>query len=314
MAGDVRVLGDLARSASLQRIPSPSIWYSALVAGPPFFEDRRARLSTRGARAGALPWSRAATPGTDWRLMVAEARGSGAQRIKLYAALSADVLQPITEEAHRQGLRVWSHAALFPARPRDIVAAGVDVLSHAALLVWDAEERLPDYTQRASADYSRAPATELDNVLKDMAARGTLLEPTLHVSFAQAAQAGRWSAEITRRAHRLGVQLVAGTDGLGPGAAGELPTLHRELELLVTEAGLTPLEAIVAATRNAARALGIDESFGTAAVGKSADFVVLNADPTASVSHTREIACVIRGGRVYATKAPAEKGCGVEPS
>ncbi len=313
MAGDVRVLADLARSANLQRIPSPAIWYSALVGGPPFFEDPRARNSARGARAGALPWSRAATPATDWRLMIAEARGSGAQGIKLYAALPADVVQPITEEAHRQGLRVWSHAALFPARPRDIVAAGVDVLSHAALLVWDTEERLPDYTQRGSADYAAAPSARLDDVLKEMAARGTMLEPTLHVSFARDAHTGRWSAAITRRAHRLGVPLVAGTDGMGAGAAGELPNLHRELELLVTEAGLSPLEAIVAATRNAARALGIEQSHGTVAVGKTADLVVLKADPTADVTHTREIACVIRGGRMY-TPRNAGKGCGADPS
>ena len=315
MGGDVRVLGDLARSANLQLIPSPAIWYSALIGGPSFFDDPRVRASTRGARAGALPWAHAVTPGADYRLVVAEAKGSGAQALKLYAGLPAEVLRPLTEEAHRQGMKVWSHAALFPARPRDAIAAGVDVLSHAALLIWEMTETVPDYTQRYAADYGAPAGTQLDGLLKEMAARGTMLEPTLHVVFGPGSPdaRARWSADVSRRAQQLGVRLVAGTDGIGAEADGELPNIHRELELLVREAGLSPLDALVAATGNAARALGIEDSRGTLAIGKAADVVVLNADPLTNIKNTSNIACVLRGGRIYSTQpANGAASCAVD--
>ncbi|HKY91188.1 MAG TPA: amidohydrolase family protein [Nevskiaceae bacterium] len=94
---------------------------------------------------------------------------------------------------------------------------------------------------------------------------------------------------------RAGVGFLAGTD------AGDLfsipgPSLHRELELLV-EAGLTPMEALQAATRNAATFLGTDVAAGTIAAGLRADLVLLDADPLADIRNTRRIAAVAIGGR-----------------
>ena len=72
--------------------------------------------------------------------------------------------------------------------------------------------------------------------------------------------------------------------------------MHLELEELVA-AGLTPLEAIRAATGDAARILGAAD-LGTNAVGKVADLVVLDADPSADIRNTRRIRAVVQGGRV----------------
>jgi imidazolonepropionase-like amidohydrolase len=72
---------------------------------------------------------------------------------------------------------------------------------------------------------------------------------------------------------------------------------HLELENLVA-AGLTPLEAITAATSGAARVLGAESGIGTIAVGKHADLILLDGDPLADIRNTRRIAYVLKGGRV----------------
>ena len=79
-------------------------------------------------------------------------------------------------------------------------------------------------------------------------------------------------------------------------SAGALPNVHHELELLV-EAGLTPMEAIVAATQTSAIAAGFEQDHGTIAIGKAADLLVLNGDPTLDIHNTTRIAYVVRRGR-----------------
>ena len=71
-------------------------------------------------------------------------------------------------------------------------------------------------------------------------------------------------------------------------------------------AGLTPLEAIQAATLNAARCLGISDSYGTVETGKVADLVLLEADPLAAIANTQEIAAVVVGGKFLPKKALQE--------
>ena len=70
-----------------------------------------------------------------------------------------------------------------------------------------------------------------------------------------------------------------------------------ELEELVA-AGLSPLEAIRAATGDAARIIGVEQDLGTIAVGKLADLVILDADPIADIRNSRRIWTVLQSGRV----------------
>lgn len=97
---------------------------------------------------------------------------------------------------------------------------------------------------------------------------------------------------------RAGVQIIAGTDG--PLLGRVLPGfgLHQELESLV-ESGLTPLQAIQAATINAARALRKDSELGSIETGKFADIVILRANPLEDIRNTREIHRVIKNGQIY---------------
>jgi len=308
MGGDARVLAGLARDANLGEIESPSLVYSAIFAGPDFFRDPRIVASSRGVTPGAAAWGRAVRDDTDVPRAVAEAKGAGVRALKLYADLPASRLRPLVEEAHRQGLLVWSHAALFPARPSDIVDAGIDVVSHASLLAWEPVAQLPPYTARARADFDNVSPTNdaIDRLLRTMASRGTILEPTLLVVSPQGqpSKAGAWAARVTTRARALGVRIAAGTDGLIEDAETARPNLPEELALLVRYAGLTPLEAISAATSVAASALGVQDDRGVLAPGKAADLVVVSRDPTADIRNVRSVEWVMKAGKRYGGTTP----------
>jgi imidazolonepropionase-like amidohydrolase len=97
--------------------------------------------------------------------------------------------------------------------------------------------------------------------------------------------------ELVAAMQRAGVKIMAGTDR-GPGDS----SLHEELALLVT-VGLTPMEALITATRNPAEFLGELHRLGTVERGKIADLVLLDADPLVSISNTRRINAVVLDGR-----------------
>jgi hypothetical protein len=96
--------------------------------------------------------------------------------------------------------------------------------------------------------------------------------------------------------HRAGVKIIAGTDGPGIGHLSPGFGLHRELELLVM-AGLTPSDALRAATCEAAAALGHEKDLGTVAEGKLADLVIVRADPRLNIANATQIEAVVLRGR-----------------
>lgn len=97
--------------------------------------------------------------------------------------------------------------------------------------------------------------------------------------------------------HRAGVRFIVGTDVLNPYCFPGF-SLHDELELLV-DAGLSPMESLQAATRNAAEFSDRLETLGTVEVGKIADLVLLNENPLDDIRNTTKISTVLFNGRVY---------------
>jgi imidazolonepropionase-like amidohydrolase len=303
MGGDARLLADLSRAVMAGDLAGPEIRYSAIMAGPGFFDDPRVLASSRGVAPGQAPWARAITDSTDLRQVVAEAKGAGATAIKIYADVAPALLARVSVEARRQGLGVWAHLALAPARPGDVVAGGVQVVSHALLVPWEVRQ-LPDWKQRAQVDLTISPDhAAIRALFAAMKAKGAIWDPTLFVYRADSSAAdtsisrrrAARALDFVRAAHGAGVRIAAGTDGMG-GDRG-LPNIHEELALLV-RAGLTPMEALIAATRTGADALGLSASHGTIAVGKAADLLVLRADPTADIRNTRQIEFVLKRGKV----------------
>jgi imidazolonepropionase-like amidohydrolase len=299
MAGDVRALSSLARDALVGAIVSPDIHYVALFASPAFFADPRAGAASAGATAGALPWMRSMTDTTDLHQAVAEARGTGASAIKIYAGLDAGLVRGIVAEAHRQDIPVWSHLYVGPAGPMDVVEAGVDVVSHATLLA-RAMGRERAGALRAVDPDSALDVTDpaIDSVIVAMKRRGTIYEPTLFIYQDRPADL-RLAGALVERAHAAGISISAGTDSLAGADGVSLPNLHREMQLLVELGGLSPAEALAAATRTAAAATNVLDSRGTVEVGKLADLVVLAADPTVDVTSTTRVVLVVKRGHVY---------------
>ena len=314
MAGDARALAALAARAETADQPVPRLSYAALFGGPAFFEDPRTRTASVGFAAGQAPWQRAVTASTgpaELRDMVAAARASGAGAIKLYADLDGPTAARIVAEAHRQHLRVWSHAATFPARPGELAAAGVDSLSHSLLLGYEVAPAMPESYHRRGAPLELSAASVDDPrilaLLRTMRERGIVLDATLDVArrlegappgaagFAAPAAAAQWAYAVTRRALAAGITVSAGSD-----SRLNLPdALHVELEVLVRNGGLTPMQALVAATSGGAAALGRARELGTIERGRIADLVVLRADPTRDIRAVREVELVIKGGAVH---------------
>jgi imidazolonepropionase-like amidohydrolase len=231
---------------------------------------------------------------------VREMRRNGAQVIKVCATggvfsrntepgqqqLSEDELRAIAEEAHMWGLRVAAHAH-GAAGIRAAIRAGIDTIEHASLI--DAEgirlarERgavlvMDIYNSEYTQEHGRANGILEDNLRKDR----------------EIAQIQR---DNFRAAHRAGVRMAFGSDaGVMPhGLAG------RQFRWMV-EYGMTPMEAIQAATRNAAQALGREADVGAIAVGRYADIVAVVGDPLAGIRTLETAEVVIKGGEIVSDR------------
>lgn len=309
MGGDDIVLAALAKTASDANQAAPRIYYSTLVAGPQWFADPRPKASSHGGVAGEVAWMRAITPESDFPAIITAGKATGATGLKIYADLPAGTVARVTAEAHRQGLKVWAHSAVFPAKPSEVVAAGVDVVSHSNYLGAEGMNPPPGSYEAArrgqGIDYSKSPVdgeviTALFRLMKE---KGTILDETLFVT--NAGKHGdddpvwRFTVAATRRAHELGVPLAAGTDSFGNPNRDPAPNIHREMQFLVEDCGLTPLEAIHDATYEGARTVGIEKSYGTVEAGKVADLVILREDASTDIKRTKSISAVIKGGLVY---------------
>ena len=310
MAGDARLLADLSRGALLGEYPAPDIYFAALMAGPEFFKDPRTADATRGAIPGKVPWMRAVTPTTDLKLAVAEAHGTGATAIKIYADLSAELVRDITAEAHRQDMLVWAHAAVFPASPRDVIDARVDVVSHSCLLAYQASEQMPPaYHNRPPVEESKFARDNplLDELFADMKRRDTILDATLYVYDVMwkvpNAQPPPYCSlalaeKIAAQAHRAGVMISAGTDAPGDWQTA-YPSLDDELSLLVHQAGFSPKEAIMAAAHVGAMTVGQARNMGTVEPGMLADFVFLAKNPLSEIDNVKSVVMTVKRGVLY---------------
>ncbi|MEV4171295.1 amidohydrolase family protein [Nonomuraea sp. NPDC049709] len=310
MAGDLRQMADLERAALVGEIPGPDVHNAALMAGPSFFDDPRTWQVTQGTTPGTAPWMQAIDENTDLTLAVARARGTGAVAVKVYADLDGPTIARITAEAHRQGMRVWAHASVFPALPGDVVAAGVDVVSHVHMLAYQlAGVRPATYRgQRAHLPeaYERfldAPVDAIDALLGDMRRRGTILDATASVVARiplSPPGAARTAQDVLRRlidrARHVGVEICAGTDYETP-PGDPYPSLHDELDHLVHAMGLPPREAVRAATLAGAAALGQRATTGSVEAGKLANLLVVAADPYEDIGHLRQIVTTVKRGR-----------------
>ena len=226
--------------------------------------------------------------------------------------LSPELYRAIIDEAHKHGMRVAVHATgLEDAKA--LLRAGIDIFAH---MIGDVDDELvalfkahPTTVVLSALGGPRRilyapwlnPPHPLvaETVSPEQIAR---LQKRLAATTPAEATAGRdaWDrlARGLKRLHEAGVRIGVGTDGggqLGDQFVGW--TMHTEVENLVAT-GLTPAQVLVAATKTSAEILGLDD-LGTIAPGKSADFVVLDANPLVDITNTRAINRVyLRGTQV----------------
>ncbi|GMV06127.1 MAG: hydrolase [Gemmatimonadota bacterium] len=214
---------------------------------------------------------RAGTPDTD-------------PRKQLY---SEEELRVIVEEAARAGLGVMAHAH-GDGGGMAAVRAGVRSIEHGTYL---SRETLALMRERgtylvptiAIVRDLTIPGGDYDNALLNI--RGRAMLPRVQ--------------EMARAAHELGVRIVAATDtGYGPASTTTLA--HELLELV--EIGMTPREALAAATLTAAELLGVSDHTGRIAPGMDADLVVLERDPLQDIGVMQDVLLVVSDGRVVARK------------
>ena len=230
-----------------------------------------------------------------------------------YPKMTPEVYTAIIDEAHKHGMKVHAHATTL-ADQKAVVRAGIDVLVHTvgseklddeylAILrekkpYWTTVIGLGDRTEVCDNDAfvdQTLPAKVVATIRATVEARP--LAPSCGPRSPNAAAREETLAYNFSKMIASGARLVLGTDagihaGYTFGSAD-----HHEIARWV-QFGLPPSEAIVAATQRPAEVIGIGD-LGTLAVGKSADFIVLNANPLDNIRNTRQIASVyLRGVRL----------------
>jgi imidazolonepropionase-like amidohydrolase len=209
-----------------------------------------------------------------------------------YKKLTPDIYGAVIDEAHKRRLRVTAHIFEL-ADAKGLINAGIDAFAHGI--------RDRDIDDEVLAMFKQRPNLILTPNLPDRGVKADLswLRASLPADEfvkLEAANTDRpkvqalygIQARNLAKLNAAGVRIVLGTDGNRPWSP------HEEM-LDMVMAGMTPMQVIVAATRNSAEFLRLADA-GTLEVGKSADFIVLDANPLDDITNTRRISAVFLRG------------------
>jgi imidazolonepropionase-like amidohydrolase len=195
--------------------------------------------------------------------------------------IAQEEIAAVVAEAHRRKLKVAIHSR-GSGSTRAAAEAGVDWIVHADLAT-DA-----DLEAVAKAGMPILPTATFLAIVSEM--EGKLGQEQVQIDIGRMKRHYEALGVIMHKARKLGIKLLVGTD-TGNNQCMPHGELHaKELEVFVKHGGYTPMEAIVAATRGNATAVGLDGQVGEIAPGKLADVIVLDKDPVADIT-------VLQGGR-----------------
>jgi imidazolonepropionase-like amidohydrolase len=202
-------------------------------------------------------------------------------------------ISAVTDEAHALGMRVAAHAH-SKSGILQAVLGGADTIEHGSMMDEECVQLLLD------RDVALCPTLTLQHYLTSGEADPPL--PAEAQVKARIVQQGR--GDGLRLAHRAGVRIFAGTDSCNTMPFGRHA---RELGLLVEVAGMSAMQALVAATSAAARALAIEDDTGSLVPGKSADLLVVSGDPLQDVTILEDpgrLRVVMKAGRPTTATSP----------
>jgi imidazolonepropionase-like amidohydrolase len=232
------------------------------------------------------------------RQRVREQRKYGAEVIKVCATggvfsrntepgqqqLSEAELRAIVEEAEQWGLKVAAHAH-GAGGIKAAVRAGIDTIEHASLVD---DEGIKLAAARKKPVYFSMDIFNTDYTQSEGKKNGVLDE-----NLRKDREIAQIQRDNFRKAHQAGVKMVFGSD------AGVMPhgTAAGQFRYMV-QYGMSPLQAIQAATLNGARALGREKDVGTIAVGRFADMIAVDGDPLKNIRILETVPVVIKGGAI----------------
>ncbi|MCW3167298.1 amidohydrolase family protein [Chryseobacterium sp. 09-1422] len=244
---------------------------------------------------------------------------------KFKKKISPEIYKAIITEAHKRDLRVAAHV-YYLSDLKQLVKDGIDVIGHsvrseviddATLVQMKAKNII--YIPTLSLDefayvYAKKPEWINDEFFKKSLEQGVFEMITSEKyqnelknspAFAKNMKAFEIAKQNLKKVFDAGIPVAMGTDSGAMPLRAQGFSEHLELQLM-TESGLTPLQAITVATKNSAKALKIDKDFGTIETGKTADFIILNSDPSKNIKNTRDIFLVYKAGKEV-SKGPIAK-------
>jgi imidazolonepropionase-like amidohydrolase len=231
------------------------------------------------------------------RYQVRRQRKYGAEVIKICATggvfsrntepgqqqLSEEHMRVIADEAHQWGIRVAAHAHGGDGI-KAAVKAGIDTIEHASLV--------DDEGIKLAAARSRPVWFSMDIYNTDYTQAEGAKNGVLEDNLRKDREVAQIQRDNFRKAHKAGVKMVFGSD------AGVMPhgTAGGQFKTMV-EYGMSPMEAIQAATRNGAQALGREKDVGAIAIGRFADIIAVDGDPLSNVRELESVDAVVKGGK-----------------
>ncbi len=202
---------------------------------------------------------------------------------ELYGSLGLDVLDAAIRTAHEAGLKIAAHC-LGAEASRQAVEAGIDSVDHGT--------HLEEETVRLMAEKGTyyVPTMSPWNMPEYLMVQSGM-SPEDRNNRLEMRESSRASF---RRAMQAGVKIATGTDAGGSHARHGF--IAREIEYMV-DAGMSPMAALESSTRVAAECMGIEDQVGTIEVGKQADMVLIDGDPSSDPAALRDVWAVFLGGR-----------------
>ncbi len=215
------------------------------------------------------------------------------------ASFSEEELRAAVEEAHRLNKTVSAHCEAYES-VGNAARAGVDVLEHCGFILPNGSRGFDEEAVRTMVekelyyDPTLQTGSAVRDALREREKRGEALTESEKSTLARLEYKIRRKSENLARMLEMGVQVVAGSDGIGLGNSARL---IRAMELMV-EAGMSPMQVIIAATSNAAKALKLDNAFGAIKEGLEADIIAVEGDPSSDISNLRSLKLLMQRGKI----------------